>query len=214
MNAVKTGSMTEWTRYPTCYGISPGCPCPELNASIVASGGVSGELAVPGPVTGITFTIGSIIVSWNAPTVGTAPFTYIVTPYLNGVAQTSVTTTNLSDRFVGLQEWQPYTFTVKAINSVGNGPDIPSTGYIIAPPEELSIAISGGSAPISPEPIMKYILNTGLDIIIDYITINNLGPTKSSRFVYIWAASIVGAWNWIRSETHVSGILDGWDWDA
>ena len=62
LNAVKTGQMTEYTRYPLCYGISPGCPCPTLNASVVTTPYVP---AIPGAVTGITFTIGSIIVSWN-----------------------------------------------------------------------------------------------------------------------------------------------------
>ena len=87
MNAVKTGNMTEYTRYPTCVGISPGCPCPELNATLINAPFVP---AIPGPISGITFTIGSIIVSWNAPTTGDGPFTYRVTPYLNGQAGTPV----------------------------------------------------------------------------------------------------------------------------
>ena len=90
MNAVRTGQMTEYTRYPTCVGISPGCPCPQTNASVVTAPYVP---AIPGQVTGITFTVGSIIVSWIAPITGDGPFTYTVTPYLNGVAQTAVTTT-------------------------------------------------------------------------------------------------------------------------
>ena len=208
MNVVKTGSMTEWTRYPTCYGISPGCPCPELNRSIVAGTG----LAMPGAVTGITFTVGSIIVSWNAPTEGTGPFTYRVTPYLNGVAQPSVITSELSYRFTGLQEWQPYTFTVCAMNAAGQGPIVPGVGYFIAPPDSLSAVMSGSGAAAAPEPTMKYILNAGLDTLLSYIAQVNLGPTKGSRFAYIWVASVVGAWNWVRSETRVSGVHDGWDW--
>ena len=37
MNAVRTGSMTEYTRYDTCVGISPGCPCPDTNASVITA---------------------------------------------------------------------------------------------------------------------------------------------------------------------------------
>lgn len=210
MNAVKTGSMTEWTRYPTCYGISPGCPCPELNRSIVAGTG----LAMPGPVTGITFTVGSIIVSWNEPTEGTGPFSYIVTPYLNGVAQTPVVTGALSYHFTGLQEWQPYTFTVSAMNAAGQGPVVPGAGYFIAPPDSLSAVMAGSGGATTPEPSMKYILNSGLDIVLGYIANAGLGPTRGSRFTYIWAASVVGAWNWVRTEIRVAGIRDGWDWVA
>ena len=48
MNAVKTGHMTEYTRYPACVMISPGCPCPELNASISTPPYIP---AIPGAVT-------------------------------------------------------------------------------------------------------------------------------------------------------------------
>lgn len=208
MNSVKTGSMTEWTRYPTCYGISPGCPCPELNASIVAGTGLS----MPGAVTGITFTVGSIIVSWNAPTEGTGPFNYRVTPYLNGVEQPSVFTGSLSYRFTGLQEWQPYTFTVSATNTAGQGPTVPSTSYFICPPDSLSTVMSGSSTVVDPVPSLKYIINVGLDAVLTYIASVNLGPTKGSRFAYIWVVSAVGAWNWVRTENHISGIHDNWNW--
>ena len=56
LNAVKTGQMTEFTRYPVCYGISPGCPCPSLNGALISGSNL------PSYVSGITFTIGSIVV--------------------------------------------------------------------------------------------------------------------------------------------------------
>ena len=110
--AVKSGQMTQYTRMPTCIDISAGCPCPDLIASL-------SQLPpdIPGQVTGITFTIGSIIVSWTAPTTGSGPFTYIVTPYLNNIALPSVTTVATTYRFTGLQEMQPYTFHVSAVNA-------------------------------------------------------------------------------------------------
>ena len=207
MNAVKTGHMTEYTRYPTCVGISPGCPCPELNKSISTSPFIP---AIPGAVSGITFTVGSIVISWIAP-IGDGPFTYLVTPYLNGIAQTAVTTTSTTYRFTDLQEWQPYTFTVCAINAGGQGPIIPSTSYFLAPPSGLSTIMNGGStADIIPS--LKYVINSGLDNILQYAATVNLGPTRSSRFMYVWIASITQAWNWISAESRISGTHDAWNW--
>jgi hypothetical protein len=211
MAAVKTGHMTEFTRYPVCVGISPGCPCPELNASIVAN---PNNPSIPGLVSGITFTVGSIIVSWIRPTSGDGPFTYIVTPYLNGVAQTAVTTSDTTYRFTGLDEWQPYTFTVCAMNSVGTGPVLTSSSYFIAPPDSLSIVMSGSSTPVAPEPSLKYIINSGIDTMLKYIASASLGPTRGSRFIYVWVTSIVGAWNWVQSESRITGTHDNWNWNV
>lgn len=212
MNAVKSGHMTEYTRYPVCVGISPGCPCPELNASIVHTPIVP---SIPGQVTGITFTVGSIILSWNTPLKGTGPFAYIVTPYLNGIALASVTTTNTTYKFVDLEEMKPYTFTVCAMNSAGSGP-IVTSGTILAPPAGLSIIMSGSSTPIPPEPSLNFILNTGLDTILNYIASVNLGPTRGSRYIYVWITSVVGAWNWVRPnlENRISGEHDKWNWST
>ena len=76
LNEVKAGGMTQITRYPTCIGISPGCPCGPLLSSLINPPYTP---ALPGQVSGITFTVGSIIVSWNAPTIGDGPFQYTVT---------------------------------------------------------------------------------------------------------------------------------------
>lgn len=210
MNAVKTGHTTQYTRYPTCVGISPGCPCPELNASLYTTPPLP---AVPGPVSGITFTVGSIIVSWNPPTTGIGPITYQVTPYLNGVAQTSIITSETSYKFTGLAEWQPYTFTVCAMNVGGLGPVVPSSTYFLAPPETLSSVMSGSSTPVIPEPSLKYVINAGLDSMLNYIATAGLGPTRGSRYIYVWITSVVGAWNWVRPELRINGTHDNWDWN-
>lgn len=211
MNAVKTGHQTEYTRFPTCVGISAGCPCPELNESLNTRPFVP---AIPGEVTGITFTIGSIILKWNAPKTGDGPFSYRITPYLNGQAGTPVFTGETTYRFTDLIEWQPYTFTVCAMNTAGSGPVIPSSTYFLAPPNTLSTVMSGSSTPVTPEPLLKYIMNAGLDSMLHYIASVNLGPTRGSRYIYVWITSIVGAWNWIRSESRVSGVHDNWNWSS
>lgn len=41
----------------------------------------------------------------------------------------------------------------------------------------------------------------------------NLGPTRGSRLMYVWTTSIVGAWNWVQSESRIHGIHDRWDWN-
>jgi hypothetical protein len=153
LSEVKAGGMTEFIRYPTCIGISPGCPCGPLAASLVNPPYTP---ALPGQVSGITFTVGSIIVSWNAPIVGDGPFQYTVTPYLNGVAGSSVTTSETTYRFTDLQEWQPYTFTVCAINAVGTGPMITSPRFF-APPANLSTVMSGSSAQVDAVPSLQYV---------------------------------------------------------
>ena len=195
MNAVKTGSVTQYTRYPTCIGISPGCPCPELNASLSTYPFIP---AIPGAVSGITFTIGSIIVSWIPPDGG--PFQYRVTPYINGVAQESITTSKTTYKFTNLQEGQPYTFTVCAMNAGGQGPIIPSTSYIIAPPDSLSRIMSGENV-VDVNSALTYVMNDGLNKVLQYSAKINIGPTKGSRFVYVWAASVAQAWNWVRSAS-------------
>jgi hypothetical protein len=210
MPYVKSGSMTEFTRFPTCVGISPGCPCPVVNASVIPTPIVP---AIPGQVLNITFTVGSIVVSWHAPATGTAPFTYRVTPYLNGVALPAVTTSETSYRFTDLEEWEPYTFTVCAINAGGQGPDS-TTSYFIAPPNNLSLIMNGTQAPLNPVSSLKYIMNNGLDYVLKYIAQFNLGPTKGSRFMYVWITSVISGWNWICSDSRVSGIHDTLNWDA
>jgi hypothetical protein len=209
INEVKAGSMTQYTRYPTCIAVSVGCPCdPAITDSLITPPYIP---ALPGAVSGITFTVGSIIVSWVAPSVGDGPFTYTVTPFLNGVAQEPITTSETSYRFTGLQEGQPYTFTVVASNVTGQGPVV-NTSYFLAPPEGLSIAMSGSSVPINPDPCLAYIMNAGLDNVLQYIASANLGPTKGSRIMYLFVASVAQAWNWVSADTNVQGIHDNWNW--
>jgi Fibronectin type III domain len=208
MNDVLVGSMTQYTRYPTSIGISPGCPCGALITSLQTPPYIP---ALPGAVSGITYTVGSIIVSWNAPTTGDGPFSYVVTPYLNGVAQTSITTTNTTYRFTDLDEWQPYTFTICAKNAGGQGPEITSP-YFLAPPDSLSAILSGSYPSVDITPSLQYIMTMTVDNVLQYIASSNLGPTKGSRMMYLFAASIVQAWNWVRSDTNVTGVHDNWDW--
>ena len=208
LNEVKMGGMTQITRYPTCIGISPGCPCGPLLSSLINPPYTP---ALPGQVSGITFTVGSIIVSWNAPTVGDGPFQYVITPYLNGVVGSSVSTSETTYRFTDLEEWKPYTFTVCATNAVGTGPMMTSTRFF-APPSHLSSVMSGSSAAVDPIPSLQYVMNAAIDSGLQTLAASNIGPTRSSRMMYLLVASIVQAWNWVSNENHLQGVHDNWDW--
>ena len=205
--SVKEGQSTQFTRFPLCVGISSGCPCEALNADLAQP-----PYDIPGAVSGITFTVGSIIVSWTAPTTGSGPFTYRVTPYLNGVALPSVTTTETTYRFLSLEAMQPYTFTVSAINQGGAGPVI-TTPSFVAPPSDLAAILSGnGLISMDVTPSLTYVLNVGLDTVMAYVASINQAPTTVSRVIYLWSASVAQAWNWVTADACVTGTHDNWDW--
>jgi hypothetical protein len=204
--AVKNGAMTKYTRFDTCIEISAGCPCPVLQATVGTA-----NPAIPGPVAGITFTVGSIIVSWQAPTSGQGPFSYVVTPYLNGQALASVTTSALSYRFTNLDELKTYTFTVCAQNAVGAGP-MTNSAEFMAPPPILSSILAGTAPMVDITSCVCYVMTCGLDTVMAYIASLNLGATIASRIMYIWVASVVQAWNWVCNDSRVSGVHDNWNW--
>lgn len=83
-------------------------------------------LAVPGAPTiiAVTASDNSAILSWTPGSDGGSPITnYIVTPYLGGVAQPPETFDNTTtNTVVGLATGTTYTFTVRARNADGNGP--------------------------------------------------------------------------------------------
>jgi hypothetical protein len=205
--AVKTGQMTQYTRFPTCIGISPGCPCPELNQSVVSSPTAP---SIPGQVSGITFTVGSIILSW-LPAVNAD--SYLITPYLNNVALPSVRTSSTSYRFTDLQEMQPYTFTVCGVNSSGSGP-VDVTSSFVAPPQILGDILLGTAPQVDVSPSLAYMIHTGLSYVMKYAVDNKKGPTIASRLMYVWIASVVQAWNWVTSDIRIMGTIDNWNWDV
>ncbi len=90
---------------------------------------VFSQTPTPGTPTNVTATAGgttSANVSWTAPSSGGAPTSYIITPRINGVAQTPKTITGspplTSTTVTGLTTGTAYTFTVAASNPSGTGP--------------------------------------------------------------------------------------------
>ena len=77
----------------------------------------------------------SATVTWTAPANGGSPITsYVVTPYLAGVAQTATTVTGTppapAATLTGLINGQSYTFTVTAANAVGTSPPSAPSGAV------------------------------------------------------------------------------------
>ena len=212
--AVKSGNMTQYTRYPTCIGISPGCPCPELNAAIPFVLPVQPVPPfiepVPEQIQNVIFTVGSVIISWSPVNASS----YIITPYLNGNALPSVTTSNTYYRFTDLYEMQPYTFTICGVNSSGQGA-VMTTAPFMSPPQNLTPILQGIlKEDVIIDPSLNYIVNFGLNYIMTYAAKNVVGPTIISRIMYIWAASIVQAWNWVTVKVCIKDTHDHWNWDT
>jgi alpha-tubulin suppressor-like RCC1 family protein len=119
---------------------------------------VAMDPSVPGApaVTSLSSTTSTVTVAWTAPanTGGAFITGYRVTPYVGGVAQTTliVTTTNsvTSTQVGGLEPFTPYRFRVAAINVAGTGADsaLSTQGILLqAPPIDLPGA---GYVPITP----------------------------------------------------------------
>ena len=118
---------------------------------------------VPAAPTNVSATAGNgtATVSWTAPTNGGSPITgYTITPYIGGTAQTPMTITGnppaTSTTITGLTNGTPYTFTVKATNTVGPGPEstpsnsvTPTAPTVPAAPTNVSATAGNGTASVS-----------------------------------------------------------------
>jgi hypothetical protein len=118
--------------------------------------------AAPGQVTGVTATagLGSATVSWSAPSSGGAPSSYVVTPYIATTAQAPTTVTGsppaTTTTISGLTPGTSYTFTVRATNTTGSGPDsspsnavTPATAAVPGTPTAVTAAARNQSALVS-----------------------------------------------------------------
>ncbi|MCW2929849.1 MAG: hypothetical protein JWM19_811, partial [Actinomycetia bacterium] len=89
-----------------------------------------GTPAAPTASAGIT----SATVSWTAPASNNSPITsYIVTPYISGVAQAplSFDASTTTRTITGLTAGASYTFTVAAVNAIGNSLTSPQSAAVV-----------------------------------------------------------------------------------
>ncbi|WP_344092768.1 N,N-dimethylformamidase beta subunit family domain-containing protein [Microbacterium deminutum] len=107
-----------------------------LVSTVVFTAAAGTTPTAPAAPTGITATAGSgqATVSWTAPNNGGSPITgYTVTPYVGAAAQSPTIVTGTPPATAatvsGLVSGTTYTFTVKATNAIGTGPEsAPSSG--------------------------------------------------------------------------------------
>lgn len=151
INTVKNGQMTTYRKNDGgCTRINIGCPCTTSSNSVIHNsitipelglGGLINPLQLPGSVTDIIVIYGSVIVKWNAPTVGVEegnPFIYELTTnpvtelieIVNGVTEYIYDTS--TDTPI-LNPGTAYTFNIIAKNSLGAGEATSTTDLFYAP---------------------------------------------------------------------------------
>ena len=97
---------------------------------------IIGKPAAPAAPTAIAGVL-SATVTWVAPASNGSPITgYIVTPYLDGAAQTAITydASTTTRTLTGLTAGGSYTFTVAAINAYGTGTASPASTAVRSTP--------------------------------------------------------------------------------
>jgi hypothetical protein len=165
INSVNEGQMKDIRKNFGCTTINAGCPCAVTTSTGAIINNVIGVL--PGPVSNIQANYGSVIVTWDAPTIGVEvqPFTYELTTTpvtLTNTITNGVTTYTYTTPLVPLIPNVNYTFNVRAINSVGTGPSASSVGNFYAPyPAPTGISIQS-----------QNIQYNGVDIAFDNYTTN------------------------------------------
>lgn len=53
-----------------------------------------------------------------------------------------------------------------------------------------------------------------LEDMLIYVAQQNLGPTRTSRFLYLWFFTVTAAYSWVSSTARITGTKDAWDWDV
>jgi hypothetical protein len=98
---------------------------------------------------------GSAAVTWTAPSAGSPPTSYVVTPYLGSEAQTAKTVTGTppatSVSFSGLTPGRAYTFTIKAVNGAGSSAESSPSNAVtptgaVAPGAPSGVSVSARNA--------------------------------------------------------------------
>jgi hypothetical protein len=173
---------------------------PESSASTSVTPATLPDAPTIGAVTGGN---GAITVNWSAPgNTGGDPVTgYVITPYLNGVAQTPVssTGTGTADTVTGLTNGTAYTFTVEAVTAFGTGAEsAQSTTAVPATlPDAPTIgAVTGGNGAITVN--WSAPGNTGGDPVTGYVItpyLNGVAQTPVSSTGTGTADTVTGLTN-------------------
>jgi hypothetical protein len=129
------------------YGSSSAFPSGSYHAGNYGVDVLFAPPAAPGTPTGVTATAGpsSANVSWTAPSGGGPVTSYKLTPYIGSTAQTAKTVTGTppatTTTISGLTPGTAYTFTVRASNQGGSGPESANSN---------SVTPTSAAAPAAP----------------------------------------------------------------
>jgi hypothetical protein len=62
-----------------------------------------------------------------------------------------------------------------------------------------------------PTPLQTFVFATQ-DQVFQYIVSTNCGPTRASRFLYLWMNTVASAYSWAQATGPLSTVVDGWNW--
>ena len=177
VNRVSNGQMNYYQRNGSCTVAYIGCPC---NGTTTPNNVI---IVAPGPVTNVSASYGSVIVTWTPPTTGTDP-KYILladdqTTPANSVSISDITTipyvfpTYIGPELNQLTPGDRYIFKVAAVNSAGIGTVGVSSDFYapyVAPetsnsssnadPNTVFIQVIPSYSAFTPNTPNKYILKT------------------------------------------------------
>jgi hypothetical protein len=134
------------------YGASSSFPSSSFDATDYAVDVLFDPAPAPGTPTAVSARPGSssATVSWTAPTTGGPPTSYKVTPYIGSSAQTAKTVSGsppaASTTVTGLTPGTAYTFTVRAANPTGSGPESAQSNAVTPTGANVPAAPTGASA--------------------------------------------------------------------
>lgn len=114
-----------------------------------------------------------------------------------------------SDHIEHREDLSIYEWAANAVNK----PMFVSQGtYLKQRKGRLLVADPPGSPPA------RYSVDDAVALVLESIfynvACNNLGPTLTSRYQYMFMFTVASAYQWVSSSKFLSGTKDGWNWDV
>jgi len=68
-----------------------------------------------------------------------------------------------------------------------------------------------GKAVLDPNPLQTTIFYA-MEQVFNFIVSSNCGPTRASRYLYLWMNTVTAAYRWVQPTSDLSGVVDNWNW--